>query len=287
MTAVPRRGREWAERQDPAAPSGVAVSAWRHYRAIDGPQQSALLSLYVLVAVLPALLVIEAFLDPHPDSLANSLTHHYHLNTPTATLLHGVFHEGRAHELGSALLAIAGALFFGLGFGRVLQLVYARSWLLEVPTKGSDQTLYAAALLGVYGLILLLLIQLKELTGNPSWVVAALAVGWVGLLVLFFIWAPWHLTHGMIPRRDLLPGAFLTSVALVVLMLVSNYVMQFWVDLYAQDYGGFGVVLALYFWIALSSGVIVWAASLSPALADRRALRRRGTERPPHEETPA
>ena len=50
--------------------------------------------------------------------------------------------------------------------------------------------------------------------------------------------------------------------------------MQFWVDLYARDYGGLGVVLAIYFWIAFSSAVIVWAASLSPPLSERRTLKR-------------
>lgn len=59
-------------------------------------------------------------------------------------------------------------------------------------------------------------------------------------------------------------------------MIVSNFVMQSWVDLYARDYGGFGVVLAIYFWIAFSSAVIVGAASLSPALATRRSLRAEG-----------
>jgi uncharacterized BrkB/YihY/UPF0761 family membrane protein len=49
--------------------------------------------------------------------------------------------------------------------------------------------------------------------------------------------------------------------------------MAFWVDLYACDYGGFGIVLAIYFWLAFSSAVIVWAASLSPSLAERRNLR--------------
>jgi uncharacterized BrkB/YihY/UPF0761 family membrane protein len=57
-------------------------------------------------------------------------------------------------------------------------------------------------------------------------------------------------------------------------MVVSRFVMQFWVDLYARDYGGLGVVLAIYFWIAICSGIIVWAASLSPALAERREARR-------------
>src|SRR5215472_5023753 len=106
--ALARRQREWAERQDPGSPSGVAISAWRHYRAVDGPLQSALLSLYFLVAVLPALLVLEAYLDPHPNSLANSIVHHYRLNGPTASLLHSVLREGRTHELGAALFAIAG-----------------------------------------------------------------------------------------------------------------------------------------------------------------------------------
>ncbi len=248
----------------------MAISAWRHYRAIDGPLQSALLSLYVLVAVLPALLVIEEYLDPHPDALANSIVHHYRLNASTASLIHSVLDAGRAHELGSALLAIAAALFFGLGFGRVLQLVHARSWQLALPARQTDQALYAAVLVGLYGLILLLLVQLTELKGSPRWVGAPLAAGWVGLLVLFFLWAPWLLTHKRIMRRDLLPGAVLTALGLVVLMFLSSYVMEFWVNLYARDYGGLGVVLAIYFWILFSSGLIVGAASLSPALAERR-----------------
>jgi membrane protein len=254
----------------------MVIGAWRRYRAVEGPLQSALLSLYVLVAVLPALLVMEEYLDPHPAALAHQLVHHYGLSGDTASLLRSVLVQGRAHELGSALLAVAGALFFGLGFGRVLQLVHARAWGVALPTKQTDYALYAAVLLGLYGLILLLLVQLKELKGSSSWVGLALAVGWVGLLVVFFVWAPWLLTHKRISRRDLLPGAVLTALGLVVLMIVSSYVMGFWVDLYARDYGGFGVVLAIYFWIAFSSAVIVWAASLSPVLAERRNLRRIG-----------
>ena len=97
--------------------------------------QSALLSLYVLVAVLPALLVMEEYLDAHPNALAEQLSHHYSLSTETAALLRSVLAEGHAHELGSALLAVGGALFFGLGFGRVLQLVHARAWRVVLPSR--------------------------------------------------------------------------------------------------------------------------------------------------------
>jgi uncharacterized BrkB/YihY/UPF0761 family membrane protein len=101
----------------------------------------------------------------------------------------------------------------------------------------------------------------------------SLALGWAGLLVIFFVWGPWLLTHKLVTRRDLLPGAVVTAVGVVALMIVSSYVMEFWVNLYARDYGGLGVVLAIYFWIAFSSAIIVLAASLSPSLAERRNLR--------------
>jgi hypothetical protein len=80
-----------------------------------------------------------------------------------------------------------------------------------------------------------------------------------------------------------------------VLMLLSGLVMEPWVDLFARDYGGFGLVMAIYFWLAFSSAAVVWAASISPPLAERRRLRalsavRRGPDdststptRPQHE----
>jgi membrane protein len=273
LGAASQRGQEWVDRQDPGSRRGVAIGAWRRYRAVEGPLQTALLSIYILTAVLPALLVMEAYLDAHPNSLAHRLVHHFHLNAPTADMLRGVLSEGRSHELGALLFALAGALFFGLGFGRVLQLVHARAWQLPVTKRAGDQALYAAVLLGLYGLLLLLLVQAEQLRGAPGWLGWTLALGWVVLLVLFFTWGPWLLVHKQVSRRALLPSAVLTAVALVLLMVISRYVMQYWVDLYAKDYGGLGVVLAIYFWIALSSGLIVWAAALSPALAERREVR--------------
>jgi membrane protein len=273
LRELSRRGQAWVERRDPSSPSGVAIEAWRRYRAVDGPLQSALLSIYILVAVLPALLVMEEYLDPHPNALASQIVQHYRLNASTSELLHNVLGQGRSHELGSALLAIASALVFGIGFGRVLQLVHSRAWKLDLATGPFDQVRYGAVLAGLYGLLLLLLLQLNEFHTSSTLIKALLGVGWVGFLTLFFDVAPWLLTHRQISRRDLLPGAVLTALAVVGLMIVSNFVMQFWVDLYARDYGGFGVVLAIYFWIAFSSAVIVGAASLSPALAARRSLR--------------
>jgi membrane protein len=266
------RADEWADAQDPAAFSGVAVAGWRSYRAVDGPLQSALLSLYIFLAVLPALLVMEEYLSDNPRALADHIVRHYGFDETTATLFRGLFNTS-PHRLGSALLAIAGALFFGLGFGRVLQLIHVRSWRLSLPARRSDQVRYAAVLVGVYGLLLLFIVQVKALIDAPLWLVAALAPGWAVVLCLFFLWASRTLTYGLVPTRNLVPAAAATAVGLVALMGLSRVIFQFWINLYARDYGSFGGVMAIYFWILFSAGVIVGAASLSPALAARRKLR--------------
>src|SRR3954447_10213348 len=156
--AAARRGQEWVDRQDPASKRGTAIGAWQRYREIDGPLQSLLLSTYVFLAIVPALIVLEEYLDSSPRALADHLAHHFALSAVTAGLLRSVLVDTRTHELGSALLAVAGALFFGLGFGRVLQLVHTRAWRLELPKKRSDQGRYALVLLGLCGLLMLLLV---------------------------------------------------------------------------------------------------------------------------------
>jgi uncharacterized BrkB/YihY/UPF0761 family membrane protein len=268
-----KRCREWADRQPKDSIAGVAIDAWSRYRAVDGPLQSALLSLYILVAIVPALIVMQEYLENDPTALASSVIHHYNLSPATAEMVQSVLAQGDNHHLGSALFAIAGALFFGLNFGKVLQEVHVKAWGLTLPRRQSDLWRYAVALLGVYGLILLFFLQLEELSGHDSWVRLALAPGWIGLLTLYFLWIKRLLTHKLVPRRDMLPASALTAAGIVVVLVVSSYVMEFWVNLYARDYGGFGVVMAIFFWIGFLSAVIVFSTSLSPALAGRREIR--------------
>ena len=273
--AATKRGQEWTERQTPETARGVAIDAWRRYRAVDGPLQSALLTLYVFVAVIPALIVMEEWVERKPGALANHIVRHYHFSAATATVVRSVLIHGRAHEFQTAVIAIIGALAFGIGFGRVLQAVHVRAWGLTLPHHALKEVRHVVVLMAVYALLLALVLQLAELpaAGAPAWGGFALVPVWVALLVAFFTWAPRYLTYSLLTHRDVLPCAVLTAGGLIVLMVASRYLMQWWVNWYAMDYGGFGVVMAIFFWMAFSSSVIVWAASLAPALAERRELR--------------
>jgi uncharacterized BrkB/YihY/UPF0761 family membrane protein len=170
-------------------------------------------------------------------------------------------------------MAIVTVLGFGIGFGRVLQLVYGRAWGLHVREKLADQIRFAVILVVLFSLVSLLLVQMAEVDGHHqrSWVNLAFAPAWLLVLFGFFIWAPRYVTHHRLGVRDLVASSALTSLGIVALMLVSTYAMGPWINFYfGTDYGAFGVMMALFFWLGLSASVIVFAASLSPVLAGRR-----------------
>jgi uncharacterized BrkB/YihY/UPF0761 family membrane protein len=267
------RPRAWITSGDPASRRHVAVSWWAQYRRIDGPLQSLLLTVYVFLAIFPATLVLAEYLQHNPAALADHLVRRYHLTGAAAGTLRDLLVGDRRHELGTAVLAIASALFFGLGFGRVLQLVYSRAWELDARERLSDQLRYAAVLLVLFGLIALLLLQTTLIADHPPWAGLALAPAWLIVLSAYFVWAPAYLTRGQLTVRDLLASAALTAFGIVALMLVSSYVMARWIDFYAADFSGLGVFMALFFWLGLSSTAIVLCASLSPTLAGRRTYK--------------
>jgi uncharacterized BrkB/YihY/UPF0761 family membrane protein len=66
------------------------------------------------------------------------------------------------------------------------------------------------------------------------------------------------------------PGAVFTVVGLIALRLISALLLTHWLNWYSTTYGAFGIVIALFFWIVLMGTLLVLAAALSPALAERR-----------------
>lgn len=93
------RGQEWVERQTPATRNGTAINAFQRYQAVEGPLQSLLLTTYTFIAVLPALLVIDDYLDSNPGALSNRLVHHFGLSKQTAGVLRSVLVDTKHHEL--------------------------------------------------------------------------------------------------------------------------------------------------------------------------------------------
>ena len=81
------------------------------------------------------------------------------------------------------------------------------------------------------------------------------------------------LLHRRVSRRDVIPGAVFTLFGLAGLRLLSGLLFKHWLVWYSKYYGSLGIVMALFFWIMLYAGLLILAAALAPALAQRRDLR--------------
>ncbi len=272
--AVAQRGSLWIENQAPDSRKGAAIGWVRRYQAADGQLYAVLLSAYFLLTILPVFLVTASYVYKDPTALADRIEHRLRLHGTTAVLFSSVMHGASEHKLSAVLIAVLNLFFFGLGFARVFQLAQARSWGIDLRKSViADQARYAEVLAAMVIGAILFVIQAKELTGDPSWIGWILDVCWVALLVVFFVWTPRLLLHHRVSARDLLPGAIFTVLGLVALRLISDLLLTHWLNWYSTTYNAFGIVIAIFFWIILIGTILILAAALSPALAERRRLR--------------
>jgi len=273
--AVYDRGRLWIENQDPASRKGATIGWVRRYQAADGQLYAVLLAAYFFLTVIPLLLVYSSYLYSDPEALAKRVEHRLGLEGSTSKLFETVMAGASGHKLSAALIAVIDLFFFGLGFGRVLQLTHARSWGLDLrKSVVLDQIRYLEVLGAIAGLTLLYVVQTRALRGDPSWIGWALDIGWLAVLVCFFVWAPRLLLHRRVASHDILPGAVFTVLGFLFMRIISGLLLKHWLEWYSKSYGALGIVMAIFFWIIILATIMILAAALSPALAARRDLRR-------------
>jgi membrane protein len=269
------RGRFWVDNLDPATRKGATIGWFKRYRAADGQLYAVLLTAYFFLTLIPLLIVETSYVYSNPDELATRLDRRLHLSGTTGDLVHSVLAGSGGHKFSATLLAIINLFFFGVGFGRVLQLAHARSWGLDLRKNALlDQSLYYGILAVLALMTFVFVLQTRALKDSPSWIGWLLDVGWLALVVGFFTWAPWLLLHRQVAARDVLPGAVFTIVGFIGLRIISGLLLKNWLNWYSKTYGALGIVMAIFFWLVIYSTVLVLAAALSPALAHRRDLLR-------------
>ena len=272
--AVAERGRLWIENQPPDSRKGATIGWVRRYQASNGQLFAVLLSAYLLLTLIPVFLVTASYAYKDPTALADRIEHRLRLKGTTAQLFSSVMVGTGEHKFSAVLIAIIDLFFFGLGFPRVLadrsrpllgdrpgQVGARRPGAVCGGPRGSRPR--CRALRGSDA-------GLSE-ESRPGSAGSSISV-WLALLLAFFVWAPRILLHHRVTTRNLVPGAVFTVLGLVILRLISVLLLTHWLNWYSTTYGAFGIIIAIFFWIILIGTVLVLAAALSPALAQRRDL---------------
>jgi membrane protein len=260
--------------EDRASRKGVTIEWFARFRDSDSGLNSVLLAAFLFVTLVPALVVIASYVSSDPRVVSMRLISRLDLHGATADLTRNVLSGVGREKLVATLIAVASVVIFGLGIGRTLQVIYARIWRLTIPQASILENLrylaWLVALVVAAALYVVELALLKEANSSLEWVFVPL---WILGIVAFLAWTPALLLHGRVTWREALPGAVAGAIGLLGVRLISSTVFANWLNWYAKYYGGIGIAIALFFWLALITTVIIAAASLAPAYAARREAR--------------
>jgi uncharacterized BrkB/YihY/UPF0761 family membrane protein len=67
----------------------------------------------------------------------------------------------------------------------------------------------------------------------------------------------------------IVPGAVFTVLGLVCMRIISGFVLQHWLESYSRTYGAIGIVMEMFFWLIISSTILIRAVACTGAPAWR------------------
>lgn len=238
--------------------------------AIGGGLLAGALAYRFFVLLLPSALLFVSGLGLYADTVNKSPS-----TVTKETGLHGLIASQVASTASSSarwvvfVVMVPVVVYALVKLHRAIAIVHGLVWYgsgrgVRVAPKG-------VALLGA---ALLVAISAAQIVG---WVRRHDQFGGIGALVVYLVVAggAWLVVSKHLPHRDagwaqLVPGALLVGVGLLLVNIFNVYVTTRLVENRADTYGALGIAAALLLSLVLVGRVIVLSAELNAALSDRR-----------------
>ena len=227
----------------------------QRFVAMAGIDRCIMLSSQAFTAIIPLILVISVYAPSgETDVVAQSFIRKFGLTGDAASAVEQLF---RVPSDAAGVGAFSAALLFfsGVSFTRRLQTMYRMAWRQE--KAGVRSSLFAA--FGLLALLveILILFEVRDLVrGLPaSWLLMLPVSAATGLLLWTSI--PYLLLNRQVHWRRLLVAGGLAAIATSVYGVASTIYMPGLVEKYTEQYGLFGVTIALIGWLLAVAAILV------------------------------
>ena len=253
-------GREWLEQR-------LVWRVWERMLEIEFVDRSVALAGKAFVSFFPLVIVVAAFVPQSiRSSIFTTLTHRLGISGDALTTAREAFATSEDVRKATGLLGLVFTIFFASSFTTALQRVFLRAWRRPPGAKVGAYT-RGPAWLAVMLACMAFLGGLRGLLGNGAGL-ALFAV--LSLATTFTLWwfTAWFLLLGEVRWRVLIPSGVITSVAMAGFAVSATIWMPNVVTRNEEQFGFFGVALALVTWFSGAAIAILVGACAGPVFAE-------------------
>ncbi|MEP7036348.1 MAG: hypothetical protein ABI934_12225 [Actinomycetota bacterium] len=252
--------RVWAE-------GTIVWRVWERMLEIEFVDRSVALAGKAFVSFFPLVIVVAAFMPKTiQSSILITLTHRLGIRGAALSTVREAFASSSDIRRATGILGLVLTFFFATSFTTALQRIYLRSWRRSADSDLREQVrglTWLAVVLAFMGLIG----GARGLAGDG--VGAGLFVVFAFLATSALWWfTAWFMLQGKVRWRVLIPTGLITGLAVAGYTLSATLWMPLLVTQNQEQYGFFGVALALVTWMSGAAVCILVGACAGPALAE-------------------
>ena len=240
---------------------------WERLLEIEFIDRSIALAGKAFVSFFPLVIVVAAFVpEGVRESIVTTLADRLGLADESLTATQAAFASSDDIREATGVFGLILTTFFATSFVTALQRVYLRAWRRPPAPRGGKYWRGAVWLVAQLG-CMALLGAIRGVLHDEAGAVAFVAVAMATTAGLWWFSA-WFFLLGEVRRRVLLPTGLVTSLLMALFVVSAGIWMPQTVTSNEEQFGVFGIALALVTWFTGYSICILIGACIGPVLAE-------------------
>jgi membrane protein len=241
---------------------------WERMLEIEFVDRSIALAAKAFVSFFPLVIVVAAFVpDDIRSSIITTITRRLGMRGDALEEVRSAFASANDVRTATGVLGLVLTIFFATSFTTAMQRVYLRAWRRPRPKSGAGAYVRGVTWLLVMLTYMALLGGLRAVLGDGFGFALFIVVS---LAVTSSLWwfTAWFLLLGDVRARVLVPSGVITGIALSAFAASATIWMPGVVEGNEEQFGFFGIALALVTWFSGAATCILVGACAGPVFAE-------------------